>query len=162
MVLTFTESHLSRSLSLHPLNMQVLAVEGSQSQLTGSARLDALSGSQITYKHVHLDVDTIEELVRKWSIRLASTSTGLVGALHACGNLAVDTLQVMLKGRETPVDSIIVGCCYNLLDSKRKVLFAGTTNVELYRRQPLGTATTIRSYTATSIVGYSSTVSLAI
>lgn len=134
-------AHLSRSLTRPPLNMRVCAVDSSDSQLSGAERLDGFYKKQlsqyVSVEHRLQKLDCAQDittLLDEWSADIESgpstetatstSSSPLVIALHACGDLSVSILRAF-AGRASsktnlPLSLILVGCCYNMLSSSSK------------------------------------------
>ncbi|ATY65718.1 RNA small subunit methyltransferase [Cordyceps militaris] len=106
------QGYLSITLAYLFPDLQVLAIDGSETQVTGSqAFADTLGISHDRLTHMVHWIDgssTLADKVRDWS---AGEKCILVG-LHACGNLSEHMIRYFATGH--CMDALaVVGCCYN-------------------------------------------------
>ncbi|KAJ6782702.1 hypothetical protein PWT90_10518 [Aphanocladium album] len=106
------QGYLSISLACLFPELQVLAIDGSESQVAGSqAFADALGIPQRRLRHMVHWIDGSSTLVDKVQDWAAGEECILVG-LHACGNLSEHMIRYFAT--MPCMDALaVVGCCYN-------------------------------------------------
>ncbi|KAH8913720.1 hypothetical protein BT69DRAFT_1358894 [Atractiella rhizophila] len=122
-------AHLSAALTREPLLLDVCAIEGSSSQVTGAEKLvsnrlkykkkeeEEHKRGMLTLKTEVLDENGIRRILQEG--RAEKEEGRLVCALHACGDLTVDTLRAFVSSGSAERQDVLIaiGCCYNLTSS---------------------------------------------
>ncbi|KAH8921947.1 TPR-like protein [Atractiella rhizophila] len=120
-------AHLSAALTREPLLLDVCAIEGSSSQVTGAEKLvsnrlkynkeEEEKRGMLTLKAEVLDENGIRKILQEG--RAEKEEGRLVCALHACGDLTVDTLRAFVSSASAECQDVLIaiGCCYNLTSS---------------------------------------------
>ncbi|KAH8914343.1 hypothetical protein BT69DRAFT_1290362, partial [Atractiella rhizophila] len=147
-------AHLSAALTREPLLRDVCGNEGSSSQVTGAEKLvsnrlkykkkeeEEHKRGMLTLKREVLDENGIRKILQE---RRAEKEEGrLVCALHACGDLTIDTLRAFVSSGSAECRDVLIaiGCCYNLTSSStsswesaelsmRKLVYRARLQVEL-------------------------------
>ncbi|KAI0088562.1 methyltransferase domain-containing protein [Irpex rosettiformis] len=139
------QAYLSRALR-DSLGLHVLALDWSDIQSDGAKRREKSKkkvskgqGSKeppqtgsLSYETLPINPRSLQEVVQNWvttfktSFQEVEKVPVLFVALHACGSLTLDILRTFLfalkdsSGRRgwRPAGALVVGCCYNLLDSE--------------------------------------------
>ncbi|GAA6017773.1 hypothetical protein JCM10207_000495 [Rhodosporidiobolus poonsookiae] len=123
-------AHLSRALASPPLDLQVLAIDWSDSQKSGAEKLDEIRDKaqlapvkgSLTHEVSSLDADGVTSVLARWpppEFR-PTTPPALLVALHACGDLTPDALKAFIRSnadegaRRAGARAVCVGCCYNM------------------------------------------------
>ncbi|KAJ6584659.1 methyltransferase domain-containing protein [Mycena capillaripes] len=126
------QGYLTRALQLHLGTTHLLALDSSEIQTQGAQRREERTGivGSITQKTIHITPTTLCESIDEWIGNISSQEETeadpapvLLVALHACGSLTPDILRTFFIRRHaskdrrswTPIATIAVGCCYNLL-----------------------------------------------
>ncbi|KAH8927040.1 hypothetical protein BT69DRAFT_1278316 [Atractiella rhizophila] len=120
-------AHLSAALTREPLLLDVCAIEGSSSQVTGAEKLvsnrlkykkeEEEKRGMLTLKTEVLNENGIRKILQEG--RAEKEEGRLVCALHACGDLTVDTLRAFVSSGSAERQDVLIaiGCCYNLTSS---------------------------------------------
>ncbi|TIA89882.1 hypothetical protein E3P99_01853 [Wallemia hederae] len=112
------QGYLSRTLSRHPFDFSVLAVDSDmnnvqRSQITSDRRDVGLTTGRLDHVCAFLDRQSLERVNREWEARGDERST-LIG-LHPCGDLSVEVIQAFIDGVNDYDGLVLVSCCYNKL-----------------------------------------------
>ncbi|KAK4705456.1 hypothetical protein P7C70_g752, partial [Phenoliferia sp. Uapishka_3] len=134
-------AHLSRKLAAAPLELHVLALDWSPSQLAGAEKLDISHKGRhkgsLTHRISSLDADGITEVLYSWPTEGAGA---LLVALHACGDLTPDALKAFVRadgGDSRKRKMVAVGCCYNLLSVDNATMFPLSRHLSSLPTPPL-------------------------
>ncbi|KAJ7505565.1 methyltransferase domain-containing protein [Mycena galericulata] len=124
------QGYLTRALQAHLGTPHLLALDSSEIQTQGAQRWQERTGivGSITQKTIHITPATLCESIDEWIGSLSLQGEAgpdpapvFLVALHACGSLTPDILRAFFIQRSsqdrrwTPIGTIAVGCCYNLL-----------------------------------------------
>ena len=131
--------HLSRVLAFPPFNAHVLAIDFDEGQKKGAERLDALRLAALEYPEAEgslthivrrVDKESLIEILKKWPHDTTAggenpTEKTMLVALHACGDLTVETLRAFVESDnlENERKMIAVGCCYTHLSPSSTSLY---------------------------------------
>ncbi|KAF5337477.1 hypothetical protein D9758_013585 [Tetrapyrgos nigripes] len=116
------QGYLCRSLNslLHCPN--ILALDSDADQSSGArARDQNFRSTDILHKTIHITPHSLLKAVDQWIPPNNNNAKVLLVALHACGSLTIDTLRAFIasqanNSRWSFIATIVVGCCYNLLN----------------------------------------------
>ncbi|SCV68249.1 BQ2448_370 [Microbotryum intermedium] len=136
--------HLSRGLTLPPLSLDVLAVDWSPQQISGSEYLETLAKARSAPKEVEaqssddapehtvvpskgtlthltssLDAPSIAQLYAAPQAagiaeQARDVEPAMLITLHGCGDLTISALKGLFLAPRPLPTAILVGCCYNL------------------------------------------------
>ena len=127
--------------------MHVLALDSSDTQAKGAKRRGLYHKSSsnqgsLTYRVVKITSATLLQSVDEWVTNLFPLSAGshpssiMFVALHACGSLATDILRTSVsamcdseKRGWSLKATIVVGCCYNMMEGKG--MFRSASSIDI-------------------------------
>ncbi|BGP27703.1 splicing factor u2af-associated protein 2 [Rhodotorula toruloides] len=121
-------AHLSRALACPPLDLHVLAIDWSSTQIVGAERIDQLRADaflapdkgSLTHEVSSLDADGVQAALERWPPvdSYETCPPALLIALHACGDLTPNAMTAFIRAEKDAQRSgaraILVGCCYNM------------------------------------------------
>ncbi|KAF8158234.1 hypothetical protein B0H34DRAFT_674688 [Crassisporium funariophilum] len=131
----FVDGYLTRTLKYHLPDAHILALDADQEQTNAAQRWEHRllphASPPIAHKTILLSPQTLLTTITEWVQESTPTPHPpvpvpvLLVALHACGSLTPDILRAFLASLKpkspnpnptwTPIGTIAVGCCYNLM-----------------------------------------------
>ena len=113
------QGYLSRTLSRHPFNFNVLAIDSNDNNVKESITYDqkrdkaSCTIGRLDHVTAHLDKESLNYNNKKWLNDIKSDERSTLIGLHPCGDLSVDVIKAFVEGINEYDGLILVACCHN-------------------------------------------------